>query len=171
MIKLSADCSTLIVIDQDGHALFVNFQKQVVITRFNFHGQVTACEFSPDGKFFAVAIEGAKLRVFESPDVTEKIFAPLIVYKKYGNLHSGDIRGITWTNDSRFIVTWSDDLTLKMISLHKLENFLPFTFSGYNRRIVSAFFSQDDERLFTISENGNLLIWKYSNDRSEGAQK
>lgn len=119
----------------------MNFRKLVVITRFNFHGRVTAFEFSPDGKFFAVGVEGAKVRVFESPSVNEKMFAPLILYKKYGNLHSGDIRGITWTNDSRFFVTWSDDLTLKMMSLHKLENFLPFTFSGYNRRIICAFFS------------------------------
>ena len=72
-----------------------------------------------------------------------------------------------WSHDSRFIVTWSDDMTLKMISLHKLPGFLPFTFSGNKRKIVKVLFSQDDRRLFSISESGTMLMWKWSEERSE----
>jgi len=131
---------------------------------------VTALKFSPDSKFFAVAT-GKKFKVFESPSVTTKTYSPLVLYKKYGNLHTDDIVGIDWSTDSRFFITWSKDLTLKMMSLHKIEGFLPFTFSGNHKKIVKAFFSEDNQRIFTISENGTLLLWKWTDERSEGAQK
>jgi WD40 repeat protein len=160
----------LITVDVDGFALIINYQKQVVIAHFNFRDHVTALTFTPDSKFFAVAT-GKKLKIFESPDVTHKTFSPLVLYKKYANLHSDDITGISWSTDSRLFLTYSDDLTVKMMSLHKIKDFLPFTFSGNNRKIVSAFFSQDNSRIFTVSQNGVVLLWQWTDERGEGAQK
>jgi WD40 repeat protein len=74
-----------------------------------------------------------------------------VLYKKYGNLHTDDVVGIAWTSDSRFFATWSDDLTIKLMSLHKIVGFLPFTFSGNKRKIVKVFFSEDNQRLFSVS--------------------
>ena len=59
---------------------------------------------------------------------------------------------------------------MKMISLHKLAHFLPFTFSGNKRQILKCLFSQDDKRLFSIAENGMLLMWLWTSERSEGAE-
>ena len=131
---------------------------------------MTALTFSPDSKFFGVAT-GKRMKIFESPNMEHKTFSPLILYKKYGNLHSDDIIGISWTSDSRFFLTWSDDLTVKMMSLHKIKGFLPFTFSGNHKKIVRAFFSEDDERIFTISQNGTVLLWKWTDEKSEEVQK
>lgn len=167
---LSPDGHTLITIDKDGFALIINMAKKVVIAHFNFRDTVTAIAFSPDNKFFFVAT-GTKCKIFESPSVDHKTFSPLVLYKKYGNLHSQKITGVTWTNDSRFILTWSQDLTLKLISLHKLPNFLPFTFSGNKKPIVSAFFSADSKRIFSVGQNGALLLWKWSSEaRSKESQ-
>jgi hypothetical protein len=58
-----------------------------------------------------------------------------------------------------------------MISLHKLAHFLPFTFAGNKRQIVKALFSQDDKRLFSIAENGMMLMWKWSEERSEASEQ
>jgi periodic tryptophan protein 2 len=143
--------------------------KKVVMAHFNFRDAVTAIEFSPDSKFFFVAT-GLKAKIFETPS-DQKTFSPLVLYKKYGNLHSQTITGVCWTHDSRFIVTWSLDQTLKMISLHKLAHFLPFTFAGNKRQIVKALFSQDDRRLFSIAENGMMLMWKWSEERSEASEQ
>ena len=167
---LSPDGKILITVDVDGFALIINYQKQVVIAHFNFRDHVTALTFTPDSKFFAVAT-GKKLKIFESPDVTHKTFSPLVLYKKYANLHSDDITGISWSTDSRLFLTYSEDLTVKMMSLHKIKDFLPFTFSGNNRKIVSAFFSQDNSRVFTVSQNGIVLLWKWTDERGEYSQK
>lgn len=72
----------------DGFALFINFPKKVVIAHFNFKAPVTALAFSPDSKFFVVSTKGAKVKVFETPSVDHKVYSPLVLYKKYANLHS-----------------------------------------------------------------------------------
>ena len=95
---------TLISVDNNGFALIVNLAKRVVFAHFNFRNSVTAA-FSPDNKFFFVAT-GTKCKIFESPSVDHKKFSPLLLYKKYNNLHSQKITRVTWTNDSRFILTW-----------------------------------------------------------------
>jgi periodic tryptophan protein 2 len=138
------------------------------MAHFNFKSEVTAMAFSPDSKFFFVACQ-LKCKIFETPSDI-KTFSPLVLYKKYGNLHSQTIRGVVWSHDSRFIVTWSDDMTLKMISLHKLPGFLPFTFSGNKRQIKKVIFSQDDRRLFSIAENGTMLMWKWTEERSQESE-
>lgn len=57
------------------------------------------------------------------------------------------------------------------MSLHKIPGFLPFTFGGYKKKIVKAFFSEDNDRIFTISSNGQMLLWKWTDEKSEGVQK
>ena len=167
-LVLSPDGRTLISIDVDGFALIINMVKRVVLAHFNFRDTVTAIAFSPDNKFFFVATD-TKCKIFESPSIDHKTFSPLVLYKKYGNLHSQSITGVAWSHDSRFILTWSKDLTLKMISLHKIPHFLPFTFAGNKKPIVSAFFSADSKRIFSIAQNGTLLLWKWTPERSDEA--
>jgi periodic tryptophan protein 2 len=104
---LSPDQRTLLSVDSDGFSLVINMTKRVVIAHFNFRDSVTALEFSPDSRFFFVAT-GIKAKIFETPG-ENKTFSPLVLYKKYGNLHSQPITGVCWTHDSRFIVTWSED--------------------------------------------------------------
>ena len=85
---MSHDQSVLISVDVDGFALIVNMLKRVVIAHFNFRSKVTALEFSPDNRFFVVAT-GTKVKIFEAPSASApKTFSPLVVYKKYNNLHT-----------------------------------------------------------------------------------
>jgi periodic tryptophan protein 2 len=170
-VVLSPDGRTLVTIDIDGFALIINFLKKVVIAHFNFKAPVTAFAFSPDSKFILVATEGKKVKIFETPSVTHKVYSPMVLYKKYGNLHSQEIVGACWSSDSRFFITWSEDLTMKMMSLHKIEGYLPFTFGGHKKGIVRVFFSEDSQRIFTVASNGTILIWKWTDERSEGVQR
>lgn len=57
------------------------------------------------------------------------------------------------------------------MSLHKIEGFLPFTFGGHKKPIIQAFFNEDNARIFSISANGAILIWKWSDEKSEGVQR
>ena len=132
---------------------------------------MTALGFSPDSKFFLVAT-GKKVKIFETPDVTHKVYSPMILYKKYANLHSEDVTGVCWTTDSRFFLTWSsEDMTMKLMSLHKIEGFLPMTFGGHKKSIIKAVFSEENDRIFSIAANGTILIWKWTDEKSEGAQR
>ena len=56
-------------------------------------------------------------------------FESMVLYKKFKGLHTEKILGIEWSPDSRFFVTFSKDLTVKIHSLHHLDDYIPLTFS------------------------------------------
>ena len=60
---------------------------------------------------------------------------------------------------------------MKLISLHKVPNFLPITFAGNKKPIVGAFFSEDSKRIFSIAQNGMVLLWKWNPTKSEESGK
>lgn len=60
---------------------------------------------------------------------------------------------------------------MKLISLHKVPNFLPITFAGNKKPIVGAFFSEDSKRIFSVAQNGMVLLWKWNPTKSEESGK
>ena len=164
-ICLSHDNKVLIMIDVDGYALIVNFVQKVVLSHFNFKAPVTAISFSPDSKFFVVAWD-SRIRIFETPSL-KKTFAPLFLYKKYLKMHSDNVISLWWSEDSRFIVSSSEDMTIKLFSLHKLAGFVPITFSGNRHPIVKAFFSEQNKRIFSIARDGTIILWKWVEERTK----
>ena len=164
-IALSSDGKILILIDIDGYGLIINFRQKVILSHFNFRNPVSAISFSHDNKFFAIACD-SRIRIFETPAL-KKSFAPLSLFKKYNKMHTGAVVNLSWSEDSRFIVSASEDMTIKLFSLHKLDGFIPITFSGNKHPIVKAFFSQGNERVFSLSKDGTILLWKWVEDRSK----
>jgi len=166
-IALSDDGKILIMVDVDvdGYGLIVNFRQRVVLSHFNFRAEVTAIQFSHDNKFFALACD-TRIRIFETPSL-KKTFAPLALFKKYNKMHTGTIISLSWSQDSRFIVSAAEDMTIKLFSLHKLDGFIPITFSGNKHPIVKAFFSQGNDRIYSLARDGTILLWKWVEDRSK----
>jgi hypothetical protein len=54
---------------------------------------------------------GLSLKIFEAPQI-QISFEPLRLIKKLKGKHSDTIKGLTWSPDSRFIATWSKDLSV-----------------------------------------------------------
>lgn len=168
-IAVSPDGKVMILIDIDGYALVINFVQRVVLTHFNFRAPVTAISFSNDNQFFAVACHNV-IRIFEVPSL-KKTFAPLKLFKKYNKMHTDDVISLHWSEDSRFLLSSASDLTIKLFSLHKLPNFVPITFSGNKHPIVRAFFSENNDRIFSISADGTIILWKWIDEKSEAAEE
>lgn len=96
-----------------------------------------------------------------------KEYEPLVLYKNYTRWQNDTIVSICWSNDSRFILTGSKDTTTRLMNLFKLKDYIPFMFTGHKRKVVNAFFSEDNKRIFSISKDGVLFIWKYVSELSE----
>ncbi len=122
-------------------------------------------KISPNGRFIAVGLQKS-LRIYEMPNLSKE-YEPLVLYKNYTRWQNDDIISINWSNDSRFILTGSKDTTIRLMNLYKLPNYIPFMFTGHKRKIVNAFFSEDNSRIFSISKDGVLFVWKYVSDLSE----
>ena len=53
------------------------------------------------------------------------------------------------------------------MNVFKIKNYVPFKFIGHKKKIVKCFFSEDNLRIFSVSQDGVILIWKYVEDLSE----
>jgi periodic tryptophan protein 2 len=119
-------------------------------------------QFSPDSKFVAIAI-GKKIRVYQTPECKRQ-FAGLYIVHKFHNLHSEDVTQIQWSPDSRFFLSMSKDLSIKIVNLHNIPGYIPIALNAHRSTILTAFFSENMQRIYSISRDGITLIWKWTEE-------
>ncbi|RYP50054.1 hypothetical protein DL768_004340 [Monosporascus sp. mg162] len=165
-IGLTPRGNLLLSVDDDGHAILTNVPRRIPIYHFSFRSSVTALAFSPSGRHFAVGL-GRKIEVWQvpsTPDVNadgQLEFAPFVRHHTHTG-HFDDVRWIEWSNDSRFFLTASKDLTTRIWSLNTEEGFTPTVLSGHKQAVVGAWFSKDQETIYTVSKDGAVFDWKYT---------
>ena len=164
-IDITSDSKILIIVDVLGYCLVVNFPKQIVISHFNFRSKISGLKISPNNKFLAVSINKG-IQIFEMPNLIKE-YEPFVLYRKYTAFHNDKITSINWSADSRFIVTGSKDTNVRILNVFKIKGYYPFTFTGHKKKIITALFSHDMNRIYSISQDGMMLIWKFIDERSE----
>ena len=144
----------LLSIDEDGHAILLNFLRQIVLHHFSLKGIVSALAFSPCGRYFAVG-NGRLIEVWHTPSTPEATseqgleFAPFVRHHIHAG-HHDTVQSVEWSGDTRFFLTASKDLTARVWSLHPEEGFVPTTLAGHRESVLAAWFTIDQE---AVSEN------------------
>lgn len=160
-IALNKQETLLLSVDIDGRAILVNFKTRIVLHHFNFKDKVQDIKFTPDSRYFAVAA-ARFIQVWKTPEVSEdRQFAPFVRHRVYAG-HFADVTSITWSNDSRFFLSTSKDLTTRLFSLDSTEASASMSFAGHRNTVIAAFFSANQEIIYTISKDGALLQWEYT---------
>lgn len=164
-IGLTPQGNLLLTIDEDGQAILTNIARRIAIYNFSFKSAPTALSFSPSGRYFAVGL-GRKLEVWHVPSTPdahpdgELEFAPFVKHHTHTG-HFDEVRHVEWSSDSRFFLSASKDLTARVWSLNQEEGFIPTVLSGHRQAVVGAYFSKDQETIYTISRDGAVFDWKY----------
>ncbi|KAJ5304196.1 uncharacterized protein N7443_003856 [Penicillium atrosanguineum] len=164
-LDLSPRGNLLLTVDETGRAILTNFQRRIVIHHFSFKGRVTALKFSPSGRHFAVGV-GRRLQIWQTPSTPgtetngEIEFAPFVLHRDLA-AHFDHISTIEWSSDSRFILTASRDLTARVWSLDPEDGFEPTTLAGHRQGVVAAYFNAEQEKIYTVSQDGALFRWEY----------
>lgn len=165
-IALNKQETLLLSVDIDGRAILVNFKARTVLHHFNFKDKVYDIKFSPDSHYFSVAV-GRFVQVWKTPDFLEdRQFAPFVRHRIYAG-HFADVTSINWSSDSRFFISTSKDLTSRLFSLDSEESSIAMTFAGHRDTVINAFFSADQEIIYTISKDGALFQWEYTKRPTE----
>ncbi len=109
--------------------------------------EVTAVDFSPDGKLIASA----------SQDNTVKI------WKRDGTLlttlkgHSHEVKGVAFSPDGKLLASVSVDRTIK---IWKRDGTLLTTLRGHTAAVKGVAFSPDGKLLASASHDNTVKIWK-----------
>jgi periodic tryptophan protein 2 len=138
--------------------------RRIVLYHFSLRGEITALAFAPSGRHFAVGL-GRQIEVWHTPstpDVAEGDleFAPFVRHRIYTG-HYDAVQSLEWSSDSRFFLSASKDLTARIWAVDKDEGTAQTTLTGHRQGIVGAWFSKDQETIYTVSKDGALFIWKY----------
>ncbi|KAK3997556.1 WD40-repeat-containing domain protein [Cladorrhinum sp. PSN332] len=164
-LGLTPQGNLLLSIDDDGQAILTNVPRRVVLYHFSFRSSVTALSFSPSGRYFVVGL-GRKIEVWHVPSTPDSNvegdleFAPFVRHHTHTQ-HFDDVRHIEWSTDSRFFLSASKDLTARIWSLNAEEGFTPTVLSGHRQGVVGAWFSKDQETIYTVSKDGAVFDWQY----------
>ncbi|KAF7720662.1 hypothetical protein EC973_006667 [Apophysomyces ossiformis] len=158
-MALSPRATLLITVDEDGQALLINFPRRALLHRFHFKHKVKAIEFSPDGKHIAVT-HGKQLQIWKAPGFNRE-FSPFVLRRTLTG-HYDDLLSITWSPDSRFILTTSKDMTAHIYAINPDKDFVSPTLTGHRNDVMGAWFSDDMQNIYTISKDGALFQWRYT---------
>ncbi|THC96868.1 hypothetical protein EYZ11_003638 [Aspergillus tanneri] len=164
-LDLSPRGNLLLSIDENGRAILTHLHRRIVIHHFSFKGRVSALKFSPSGRHFAVAVE-RRLQLWHTPSAPgadnngEIEFAPFVLHRDLAG-HFDTIQHIEWSSDSRFLLTASKDLTARVWSTDPEEGFEPTTLAGHRQGVKAAYFTADQEAIYTVSQDGALFRWEY----------
>ncbi|KAK2807197.1 hypothetical protein FQN51_004811 [Onygenales sp. PD_10] len=170
-IALSPKGNLLLSVDEHGKAILTNFLRRITIHHFSFKSAISGLAFSPSGRHFAVGV-GRRIQVWKTPSTPgadgngELEFAPFVLHRDYAG-HFDVVQNICWSSDSRFFLSASKDLTARVWSLDPEDGFEPTTLAGHREGVVDAWFTDDQESIYTVSKDGALFQWQYGSKTSD----
>ncbi|KAL8700042.1 MAG: hypothetical protein Q9201_005665 [Fulgogasparrea decipioides] len=165
-LALAPDGSILLSVDEDGRAILSHLSQRLALYHFSFKAPVSALAFSPSGRYFAVGV-GRLVEIWHAPSTPgpesdEGLESAPFVRQRVHAGHHDTVEGLEWSSDSRFLLSASKDLTARMWSLNPQAGFTPTTLGGHKEAIAGAWFSADQEVIYTVSRDGALFQWHYA---------
>ena len=157
-IALSNNGRFLITIDVDGHALFINFPRRVVLHRFNFKRKVLSLKFSPNDEHFGVTF-GSGIQIWQTPQINRE-FAPLQLSRVISG-HHDDVNCLDWSLDSDSIIMGSKDMTARVYYRVHSKHMSLTVLSGHRDRLMGVFFSENGDEAYTIAQDGAIFTWEF----------
>lgn len=157
-IAVSHNNRFLVTVDVDGHALFINLERKVILNRINFKRKVKDIKFSPDDKYVAVT-SGHGCQVWRTPSI-QRDFCPMTLSRTLAGL-SDDATCIDWSADSCSLIIGAKDMTCRVYYRVSSRHMSSSTLSGHRDVLVGAFYAADGDSAYTIARDGGIFTWKY----------
>ena len=148
----------LVLIDVEGHALFVNLPRKVVLHRFHFKRKVYDIKFSPDDSMFMVTF-GHGCQLWKTPSMLRE-FSPLTLMRTVGG-HYDDVVCVDWSEDGESVIMGSKDLSAKIFYRVRSKNMSSTTLSGHRDRIAGVHFAADGDTAYTVAQDGAVFTWSF----------
>ncbi|XP_076319456.1 periodic tryptophan protein 2 homolog [Tachypleus tridentatus] len=156
-IALAPNGCILIAVNEAGEASLCSLISKTVLHQHNFRRPIKDIQFSPNGRFFAVAKENNVL-VYQAPCSHRRVYNPFALERVFHAAYS-ETTCIDWTSDSRVMAVGSKDMSTKICALERFSNLSIYTLGSHTGSIVGCFFDENSLDLCTVSRNGQLCVW------------
>ena len=134
---------------EDGQVLVWSMRAQMRPLRFSGHvGPVTGVAASPSGEKIASVGVDKSLRFWDNNNRGKGS-----VIKQ---AHSGAVRAIDWSEDGRFVLTCSDD---KSVKLWNNEGKFTSSFLGHTNWVRTASISSEGTRAVSAGDDRTVRVW------------
>ncbi|RKP36347.1 WD40-repeat-containing domain protein [Dimargaris cristalligena] len=157
-MAMSPSGQLLLVVDRRGYANLISMTRKILIAQFRVDQDSVAAQFSPDGRYFAVAGR-LVVSVRKTPSL-DRQYSPLEVYA-VTLPHRNDITSIQWTADSRHLLTTSEDRTVGFYTLpdraQPLKPMAGVWMGGHTDTPIAAFMSPDGTTLYSVGRDRKLV--------------
>ncbi|OII75621.1 hypothetical protein cand_026920 [Cryptosporidium andersoni] len=156
-ICMSPDDSIIICADMDNFINIINYSKGILLHKFRCPGEITCIKYSHNGKYIAASIDRG-LYIWESPDMKR---GWQVILKRQYIVHSGYINSIDWSKDDLYIVTSSNDMTVRLFSRENMKDFDTLAFVDHRYPVISAYFTKSMDSIISMSTEGVFIKWKF----------
>ena len=165
-ISISPCSSLLVVVDKKGRSLIFNMKYRFVTTFITFRDAIQHVEFSPDGLRIAVAM-GNKIQIWTVCLADKREFSPLHLENTLA-LHRENVTHISWSHDSKLLLTVSEDMTGRLILMDNAVDSVPVSISltAHKHKLIAGFFYPIEDHpeqtgIITIGLDAVAYLWKF----------
>ncbi|MBI1313961.1 protein kinase [bacterium] len=165
--EFSPDEKTIVTAGQDGKAFLWDTETGEPGAPFTGHdGPIFSASFSPDGVYVATGGYDKRVLIWKPADVRPYDFRRL--QSKNGNVipeprftaldgHSGPVRSVRYSEDGQFLISGSDDNTIRLWSTEGGQ--LVKSFRGHDGAVRAVAFARQNAQILSASHDNRIRKW------------
>jgi len=157
-LDLSPNGISLLASNEDGEISLISLISRSVLHRLRTNRSINCIKFSPDSKHFAITKEECAF-VYTAPGPYSREYNPFSMERVLKGAYN-DTTCLAWSSCSRFIAVGSKDMSVRIYSLDRFENFQVCSLGGLSETCISTFFETLSLDCYSISKGGHLLVWE-----------
>ena len=140
----------MLAVNTDGEILLISLISQTVLHRLRTNRLVADVQFSPDGRYFAVAKESLAL-IYRAPGPQNHEFNPWGLERVLKGAFD-DTTCLSWSPCSRVVAVGAKDNTTRIYAIQKFNNFKVYCLGGHSDPIVRVFLDKES-KVYTLSRS------------------
>nr|UXY86834.1 guanine nucleotide-binding protein beta SU like protein [Cryptomonas paramecium] len=150
--------SFMLVADSTKLISVFNLKTFKVVCRMICHNKIQNIKISPFLKYFTI-VNFEKIEIWKFSLFQKNSSCVFQLYQRY-NLHYNYIVDVEWSDDGKYLLSFSMDRTIKIFSFQK-RKIWEINTNIYLKKIIFVKFHLNSKIILTLDENGFLSEWSF----------